>query len=44
MFLVYRKDLKPRGNHSVLLYGYGGSGISLMSVAQTPQIRKAAII
>ena len=30
MLLAYRKGLDPRGNHRLLLYGYGGFGIASM--------------
>ncbi|KAA6343999.1 Prolyl endopeptidase [termite gut metagenome] len=46
MFLTYEKDLKKNGRNPVLLYGYGGFGISInpnFSTARIPFLEKGGI-
>lgn len=38
MFLVHRKGIKPDGQRPVILYGYGGFGVS-----RTPQFNETAV-
>lgn len=46
MFLTYKKDLKKNGKNPVLLYGYGGFGISMnpgFSVSRIPFLENGGI-
>lgn len=46
MFLTYKKDLKKDGKNPVLLYGYGGFGISMnpgFSVSRIPFLENGGI-